>query len=163
MYNTSLIKLTFYKSFIYAITILSMFHMVTIVNVSQIANLWYNATFFVHTLQWLTLLQDWGSSAEQWLGAACGGMLTIRRSTWIQTRHGQSIFASTQQPTLQASGYYNSWPLLFMILRRREVSKPSSLSGLAADTTASPVNESFSIHFNMVLNWHLNSEIFERV
>ena len=93
-------------------------------------------------------------------GVACGGMLTIRRSTWIQTRHGQSIFASTQQPTLPASGYYNSWPLLFMILRRREVSKPSSLSGLTADTTAAPVNESFSIHFKMVLEWHLNQDFF---
>ena len=72
-----------------------------------------------------------------------GGMLTIQRSTWIQTRHGQSIFASTQQPTLQASGYYNSWPLLFMILRRREVSKPSSLSGLTADTTAFPCEREF--------------------
>ena len=76
-------------------------------------------------------------------GVACGGMLTIQRSTWIQTRHGQSIFASTQQPTLQASGYYNSWPLLFMILRRQEVSKPSSLSGLSADTTAIPCEREF--------------------
>ena len=57
----------------------------------------------------------------------CGKLLAIQRSTWIQTRHGQSIFTSTQLPTLLlASGYYNSCPLLFMIPRRQEVSKQAN-------------------------------------
>ena len=71
---------------------------------------------------WL-LMPNITRALNDYFGLIVHSKPAIQRSTWIQTRHGQSIFASIQQPTLLASGYYNSWPLLFMIPRRQEVSK----------------------------------------